>query len=944
MDNIKDILFKEACTRVEPDIKETLLKEACTRMESFDIQPLIKEAEAKEAILSDGLMHIAYLDKESMGAYGGCTRYRAAVNLTVDECPMEDHKRLQEIKANIAENFAPLLIQRLKVGNETVMIDLTKDLKIDPNYLRLVFTKHLLPIESADAIKGELEKYAPGFSQLAQTLDNAGCPALPYYSKKCTEGGPGSVQQTGFYPMIKEWAAKMNAQLMSAQGQNDYLKQNPALKAFWQRFLFDLDKTPNSFPPVFQRLASESIKYPIEKLWDVNSRDELLWAVHHTENDSNKTMFSPYEVESKNKKGEWTKFVSNHFQPKIDSEEDPKRKALLIKKQSSVIEKVWKIFGETPPQNRNLNTLIKSQKKRSYPKDIEEYKQLTQEELKLLLEFLKAPELRFHAQPIKRPNGFDMPHIYPPILFQKGAKQGFNLDPEQGNMGLKFMSAHMDILAGQNAILEKQAQVIDQVYTALAKNVPDHPVMSSHTSADNLLFFLQSLQQSEMPQSLNEHPDFVNQIKNTSGPNSDTLLKFVGNLIGKIRGPEIQNRILQYGPKLFNQMTQQGSNGVIRGYQLGKILDVLDYVILKHLPQEEFKIYKVKDRNYSHAGVSGQIFLGVRGAYRVDIKDIGAGKTENAELLEYNKPTGAEYGMVSKTHLPVPGEESLPQMEQTQVYNEWGKAKITSGASYVLTQSSRAMTSSATKGTLRTLGKFDTLEEALSALQSAYPDAQRFIEERLNLIGQRLDLATKNIHAAVLKSIELKKALIEQKTGKQIVDESGQNITNAINKKEQEIGQLSEQIESEGTEEEQLAANPLPPTSMNEPYPEGSEIDPNQATFSEQQVGWGNSVAMQIAQYYASKKDYIFLKLLLGKGLTGTKLQQTWYDYYDKTKSQGTPSLDTFKDDIMSGKYKIASTNDIFDRLIKIADKFDKNGYIKVSNKIDLLITKLKER
>jgi len=937
MDNIKDILFKEACQRTEPDIKEILLKEACTKTESFDIQPMIKEAEAKEAILSDGLLHIAYLDKESMGAYGGCTRYRAAVNLTVDECPIEDHKRLQLIKENIAENFAPLLIQRLNTESGMIIIDLTKDLKIDPNYLRLVFTKHLLPIDSADTVKDELDQMAPGFSKLVDMLDNIGCPALPYYSKKCVEGGPGASQQKMYYPKIKEWAEKINSQLMAAQGQNDFLKQNPSLKAYWQRFLFDLEKMPDTFPPVFQRLASGAIKYPMSKLWDVNSRDELLWAVHHTEEDNYNGMYSPNEKESQNKKEEWTKFVTNYFKPKIDAEEDIKRKAILIKKQSSVIEKVWNIFGTIPQSQRNLSDLIKAQSKRSYPKDVEMYKQLTQEELKLLLTFLKAPELRFHAQPIKRPNGFDMPHIYPPMLYGKGA---FTLDPEQGNMGLKFMSAHMDVLAGQASILEKQSELIDSIYSEMQKNASDHPIMKSHTSADNLLFFMQSLQQNGMPSTLSEYPDFVAQIKQTYGPQADQVLKFVGNLLGRVRGPDIQNNILQYGPKLHNLTTKQGADGAMLGYKLGKILDMLDYVVLKYLPEEEFAIYKVKDRNYSHAGVSGQIFVGVRGAYRVDIKDIAAGKEENKELLEYNKPTGAEYGMVSKTHLPVPGEQSLPQMESAPVYNEWGKAKITSKAEYVLTQSSRAMSSTATQGTLRTLGRFDSLEEALSALQSAYPDAQKFIEDRLNLIGQRLDLATKNIHAAVLKSIELKQSIIQQKIGKGIVDESGQNLTNAVNQKEKDILLISEQIQSdeslEEMPEEQEVESVQPAQTeqtyyQNDPYSLASEIAQD------------NGVSKQIADYFAGQNDIIFLNYLKNNSMVGNELQKLWYSFWEIQNKKGLfASLTDFKDLIVSGK--LPKTSSVVERLVKIADKFDKRGYTKTASKVDLLITKISEK
>jgi len=984
---IKDFLFNESMTRTGGDVKEIkkiLLKEALSQLESpaRTLEDIIKEN-----ILLDNILHLASI-KEGMAALTGSSYYQGASNISVQEFPYEEHKRIQGIKKKVSEKFAPLLLQRFRTQKKWTKIDLS-ELGIEPFYIRLAFRKHLLPQENKDQILNELESLAPGLSELTKDFDAKDIPVLPYFNQHCKQGGPGKKNAKAtskYFEAAKSWAtgvqSMMQAPVPTAAGQPNFLAQNPRLKEYWDRMVATMEKDKNFLPfyeVLWRSTYENAVRVPVEQMGDVKERSSLLWATHYVENNEKQTLYRESMEDSDNVKKAWEDFVSGQIEAemkeKYGDEPDDKIKVLYQNKAKQMTDKIWNIFGVIPPYVRNMNMKLNPEnvallneylskldesiqpgvagKLNSPGATLPPYDRLTLDDLKMLLTFLKASsnelpgDIRFNASPIKWPNGIDFEHIYPPVSFAGGE---YELDVDRGNMGTNYLRHHGLKLLASDGPLTGKADQIDQIYAALAGS--DHKVMASHTSADNLLLFLQSLsEKGDWELSSNISTPQISQIKHNYGVEADAILKFMSNLQGS-KTTQLNEQMMTYGPALYKRMTDLGDDGVARGYKLAKILDIIHHTILKNLPDA---IYGVSGRNYSTGGVSGELMLAVKYAYSVEpMTDIAGGKKENYDALkaiEETMPPGGRAEQVRKTHHyeKIPEGETLTMAPEKTPMTPQGDARIVPELSYFVGQKTGKILRP-TKGSQI----YNTLEEALSFIISKYPQCEDFINEKLNLLGLRMDYATQQIRDAVYQAINLAQAQINQETGG-LMGESGQTI-------EQEKAQLDQEMESTKSilkKEDKNYAKYM----AEEPEAEETLLDMGamEDEYLMEQIGQKNQIAKAVVEVLLNSNRYDLLAKLYKTQYVGKKIEDTlatgmsidqffqWVESPEFPYYPGTATPEQL-DELSPGEavpppgFNIGGKeSSTVSRLVKLANYFDKKGHTKIANKIDLLIAKLGE-
>lgn len=767
------------------EIKDILLKEASERIY------ITKELDIKNALLNDAIMHIASaethiasVDKSAMAAQMGSSYYRLASNVEVTEFPEEEHSKIKQIKKEIMDNFAPLLIQRIKSQGKWVKVDLSELLGGDtPFYIRLQFKKHILPMENKEQIVNELEGLAPEFSQLVETLEEMDLAPVPYYNIQCEKSYKDpAVQLT--QKMLSELAAPV-----STGWTGNFVTQQPNLKGYWERMNQEMsDPDPKKFPPLYRTIGastySTALRWPAEKIDQIPDMNTLLQGVYFAETNENNSLYSASPQDQKEKKAQWEAFVFSQILPsgeKQSPQDEDKAKILARQKAQVVAERVWKVFGEVPPEKRDIKASV-GRGKLEAP-----YNQFHQNDIRMLLKFLKVPQIRFTSTPRARPNGLDMGHIYPPVNFNAESNT-YGLDYIRGNCGLKQLKLNLPKFMSLATNARKQ---INDIYERLAAQ-KDHPVMQSHTGADNFLFMLQNLPNMQMT---TFSPDYDDKIKKQYGSAAPSILNFVRGMLGSLKATKKDADVLNQGPNLFAELVNPTGNGVCFGYQIAKILDVLQYTILKNLPDP---VYKVRGRNYATGGISGELMLAVEYAYGVvPNTDIAGGNQESIRALEQapRPMSGVSPDMVRKTHhyQRFEGTEQFPQMEKKPVYVEQGDAKLAPQIAYIVTHKTGGTHSRPQKGK-----NFETLEAAMAYMQGLYPQAEGAMEtlqQKLYLISLRMDLATKEIRSIVEEAIKLKQAEINEVLGTGIMSETGQDIDESLADLGKEVSSIKEEVQ-----------------------------------------------------------------------------------------------------------------------------------------------------
>src|SRR3990167_1029360 len=307
---IKKILLAEATDRVNTSaVKEMLHKEASQRMDEVKTQDEVKKELLREAIMNLEFIEKEAMDKEGMAFYTGSSWYNAAKNLEVREFPSEEHDKIQAIRNRINEDFAPMLVQKIKTQGakkkKCIQIDLQKELGAEPFYIRLEFKKHLLPNENKDDILDELNKLSPAMNDLVEQLETTDVMPLPYYNRKCDKGGP----TPGIY---REQALNMVSDLTGRMAQGgQFISQNPQLKKYWDTMGYQMQG--ENWPPFYRNLAavsySSAVRVPKERAADVKDPRSYMWAIHWVETQDHKTMYRASPEEAANVRQEWEHFV-----------------------------------------------------------------------------------------------------------------------------------------------------------------------------------------------------------------------------------------------------------------------------------------------------------------------------------------------------------------------------------------------------------------------------------------------------------------------------------------------------------------------------------------------------------------------------------------------------------------------------------------------------------
>jgi len=496
--DIKSFLLKESCNRTdEIPIRNFLLEDAEFHLnQEFEIRPLIKEASAKKEMLSDGMFHLAFLDKEAMPLMPGVSNFAYASNIEFEDFPFDDHKKIASIQNAVKEKFVPLLIHRIKTAKgQFVQVDLRevmgkKDDPISPFYIRLKFKKHLLPSSSAPAIRSDMAELSPELVKIIDELDETSIGILPYYNK--TEQNKKEA--------IDQLANEM--QWNVAKSQSFYPNH---LKDFWAQMQDRIVKGGKDWPKLFGQISrreySRSIIRKAEEVDQMRSTFELLWAIHYAENPPNKpgiekfSLFdsSPQVMEEKREKllqfllQEYKDKAAKIQQSPVAQNDKIDYQSLAYRKAKESFERIWRVFSLNP-ETRDIS---KMKLRGGAPPP---YDKLTQNDLRSMIKFLKIPELRFHAMPRKFPNGIDMDHIYPPVEYDRDAGE-FDLDYKSGNFGLVECKRNLDAVID---ILETYGPQFSKIYEEIMSETmlpPDvRKLMSSHTGADNLLFMFDELQ------------------------------------------------------------------------------------------------------------------------------------------------------------------------------------------------------------------------------------------------------------------------------------------------------------------------------------------------------------------------------------------------------------------------------------------------------------------
>ena len=465
-------------------------------------------------------------------------------------------------------------------------------------------------------------------------------------------------------------------------------------------------------------------------------------------------------------------------------------------------------------------------------------------------------------------------------------------------------------------------------------------------------------------------------------------------------GDEANQKVFENAEQIYN-LYKSGN-----GHKFAKIMDLIHYLVLKHTDDP---VYRVKGKNYSSGAVSGEILLGIEYATRVNKKDIFGEEQELAEAVE-DPAMGTSPEMLGKSPYAVHLTEEAPTVvpkkpQKDHTYSGHKFVKLIPNISYTVLQTSKKaggmLRSTQYKQKEMELGEkglggekqetgyissnvFDTLEEAVDKLTDLYSGAKDFLGDQLEMITQRMDLATKRIRESIETAIQIYQPQIEQQTGVKIKSETGQDIEESLGELKEEIVSLEEstienmtgkEIEKEEVEEETKIPSTMPSVFYNLAL-----------RFNKETGLWEHSdKAQKIAEELMYHDDgHHAATQLLDEGYTGDylallveKLNLTipalidavWDDYlpdlkdflevykpvsfqnfletYETPKETVIPSPEineTIEEDMTKNKDEINKQSSLLDRLIKIANNFDRKGQIDLVNKIDLLIAKLGEK
>ena len=418
-----------------------------------------------------------------------------------------------------------------------------------------------------DKVHAELNRLSPGLGEFFDRLD---VPVLSYHSTLQKSS------QSDLYDLANKILAKLAHQVKTVAGQKNFPSHSKNLKDYWQKMASDLQGSdwPRLSYTTEARSYDSALSFPANR-WKEMSVAQLLWAVWFCEKNENKKL----------DKFEWFDFVNE-----------------MVGKHPAA-DRVWKIFGKIPLDKRDMDGGLNQRNVIKQP-----YDQLDKIDLYLLLrhwnpEWNKA-RLRFKASPRFFPNGHDLPHIYPPLLWNDGK---YGLDFTHGNLGLRHCRRNIGKIIKQDFL--QQADLINRIYEQLLENHPDHPIVKSHTSADNLLFLLQDLpnvshnQLAELGKEIGS--EAVRRIKSEHGQFANPMLAFIRRLLKcdlSVKRSDQEN-VVENADELYLLLTHQNGDSIL-GYQIAKLMDLIKFVLIRHQARD---VYPQKGKKRKEATVMDRL-------------------------------------------------------------------------------------------------------------------------------------------------------------------------------------------------------------------------------------------------------------------------------------------------------------------------------------------------
>lgn len=784
--------------------------------------------------------------------------------------------------------FKPQMMQ--VVSTSTGTQELIIDLKNSPFYLRMKFTKSIIPPGGEDYANARLADINQGLPALVKHIDQlAHLGDLPYYAKVEKN------DRTAFIDMAKsmyEW--------YSAQGHNERLAK------YWYGVLQNASSNQKQWNAPWKVLEkvgyANSVRVPIDEIYSIRDKIQLLRALYYAENAPTSegvykvnmaALIEKLKKEYANKAH--TKDEYSIFQNKSPEKVQEVYQSLAV----PTIEKLTAIFSK-PYAMRTK----------------EEIDSLTQTDLRYALLSMynvktsqPLSELRYHAKPRAYPNGLDQQYIYPPMVYKDGAYQ---LDHDNGNLGYKEIKNrlydlyHLFLTQGNN---------IETIYEQIEAEHPDHPIMKNHTSGDNVAMMIQK-------------------IKNMSTEQFQELLKSKAP-----KGTKKDEAVMSYGNSMKNMIEKYG-------FQYAKLMDLINYEMIKAFPDDRLGVH---GSNRSNAGISGEIMIAVQYAYNARLEDIAHYDEENKQILDsvINKQI-AQYEMIRKSikaphihdpnvQLPTSGKKITPKIE--------GKvAKLIPQLRYIVGQKSsktgpmRGSTykvhQETGKNIYEPLYQTTTFEAAISKLENLYPQVFDMLADDIEILKLRLDVAEMKIKEAIQEAIDIKNAqaggeiiTLTDATGMPVMEQEQQIVEKeiAISDAMPEYSESSETVEETSVEDakqelqqQQIPEAPVFQEQVNDDL--AQEIIDAIAPYAENP--WmiyefpAKTVELLWKQHFESPQQFVAAL----EQLKGNPAQQNPTDNPNPQDKLSSKTLET---------------------LIRVADSMDKKGKSDLANKIDLFIAKV---
>jgi len=841
--NFRSTLIKTAAQEVSQKEQELQFRSALVKTASKEIALKEQELEFRHNLVRHAML------KSALGLQSGSVPYRAATNLVVEDFPFEDHPQISAIKSAIEEAFSPQMVQRMMIAGkpENLKINVQDIMKqhastsggnvknVDtPFYIRLKFTKTLLPPATADSIKQHIEKTCPALLPLMDEMDSLDLAPLPFYAKEEKNDKKG----------LEELAQTMAAH------------SNMKIGLVWNNILKSIN-SGGEYKNIVQQWSRatypSAIQEPIERVGNLRHKNDLLRAIWYAEtpNAGAKTGYPEHKLNKDALKAiidEHYKKMKNPYKSEnVDNETVNQSIA------DKTYEKIVKVF-DLPPEQRDIAVYLgtvprtgSEAQKEAWRKKQQEiiniYSDLHQPELRFVLQAMRlgnAPlkTIRYHAVPRKYPNGIDVPHIYPPIKWEDGK---YALDVENGNLGLRELKRNAQVLGD---FIGKHSDKIMEAFEQLTNYNKQHPVMLSHTSADNLSILLDQLSGYGMPaqtpfnkikfpgseyfknelqeiatqygsnvatwiaeflaaefkekkksdedvsaeksktsfeQKKQEIKDYALKLSSANMANPKTA-RFASLLLkASPRGPKVNERMFDEVEDLYQKISKLG-------YPLAKLMDYLRYVIEEKTPDP---VRGTRGRNYAAAGQSGEIMIAVQYAYNAKVEDITHGVEENAEIMDsvLNKQL-VRLNMLRKTvNLPSNVQEA-PTMPLPQgKVSKYRMAKLVPDLRYIVTQKTGAMHRGTEykirgitdKDTKKMEGQENVYEEnyasstldgALERLENLYPQASDMLADELHILRLRMEVVEKRIMQSIQNAIEIRLAQMSQNAEPVIVQDA----------------------------------------------------------------------------------------------------------------------------------------------------------------------------